>query len=88
MRVVNPGHTIAVSLARTWLIGTQHVQILLSRKQFVIGSLKISGVVRVDGPLVRLGVSYPMSMKSVGPRGKVLYVNRNFVSNFSFDDRA
>lgn len=50
MRVVNPGHTIAVSLARTWLIGTQHVQILLSRKQFVIGSLKISGVVRVDGP--------------------------------------
>lgn len=50
MGVVNPGHTIAVSLARTLLKGMQHIQILLSRKHFVIGFLKISGVVRVDGP--------------------------------------
>jgi hypothetical protein len=49
MGVVNPGHTIAVSLSRTWLIGMQHIHILLSGKHFVISPLKISGVVRVDG---------------------------------------
>ena len=38
--------------------------------------------------LRRLGVSYPMCMKSVGSRVKVLQVNINVISNFSFDDRA
>lgn len=74
MGVVNPRHTIVVSINRTLFAGMQHIQILFSRKHFVICFLKIGGVVRVDGTWKQCnGVRKWVHMKTVegivSPRG-------------------
>lgn len=50
MGMVNPGHTIAIFLTRTLLLGgIQYVYVLVTRMHFVICFLKTCGVIRIDG---------------------------------------